>query len=70
MKRIDGRKEDELRPIVMKAGIIEQADGSAFVKFGNTSAIAAVYGPKSLYPKHLQVPDKALLRTSGLPNTP
>ncbi|RLJ09096.1 MAG: exosome complex exonuclease Rrp41 [Candidatus Aenigmatarchaeota archaeon] len=63
MKRIDGRKEDELRPIVMKAGVIEQADGSAFVKFGNTSAIAAVYGPRSLHPKHLQIPDKALLRT-------
>lgn len=63
MERIDGRKPDELRPIEMKAGVIEQADGSAFVRFGKTSVVAAVYGPKAMYPKHLQISDRAYLKT-------
>ncbi|RLJ10264.1 MAG: exosome complex exonuclease Rrp41 [Candidatus Aenigmatarchaeota archaeon] len=63
MKRIDGRKPDELRPLVIKAGVINQADGSAMVKLGNTTAVAAVYGPRLLHPKHLQEPDRAYLRT-------
>ena len=62
LKRMDGRKVDELRPLIIKAGILEKAQGSALVKMGRTHAIAAVYGPRELYPKFLQKPDKALLR--------
>jgi len=60
-KRLDGRDLNELRKIEMKVGVIERADGSAMVKFGNTTAIAAVYGPKLMLPKFLQE-DKAVLR--------
>lgn len=63
MKRLNGRKPGELRPVVVKAGVIKQADGSALVSLGKTTAVAAVYGPTSLHPKHLQLSNKALLRT-------
>jgi len=63
MKREDGRKPDEIRPITMKAGVVPNANGSALVSFGNTTAIAAVYGPKILHPRRIQLPDKAFLKT-------
>lgn len=62
MERLDKRKPDELRPIIMKAGVIANANGSALVKIGKTQAIVAVYGPRELYPLHLQDPTKAVLR--------
>jgi len=61
-KRLDGRKFDELRPIRAKVGIIPNADGSALFAFGETVAIAAVYGPKPLHPAHLQKPDRGIIR--------
>lgn len=61
-KRIDGRKIDELRPIEAKAGIIKNADGSAYFRMGNTIAYAAVYGPRELFPKFMQDPKKGRLR--------
>src|SRR3989338_10094437 len=61
-KRIDGRKFDELRPIKAEVGVIPNADGSALFAFGETVAIAAVYGPKPLHPAHLQEPDKGIIR--------
>jgi exosome complex component RRP41 len=61
-KRPDGRKFDETRPIEIKAGVIKNADGSAFFKIGKTSAYAAVYGPRELFPRSKQDPKKGLLR--------
>jgi exosome complex component RRP41 len=61
-KRYDGRKHDELRSIVAKAGVIPNAVGSAYFKIGNTEAYAAVYGPRDLYPKFLQDPSRGVLR--------
>src|SRR3989344_4998141 len=61
-KRFDGRKFDELRPIEAKAGVIKKADGSAYFRIGKTTAYAAVYGPRELYPKFLQDPKQGLLR--------
>src|SRR3989338_8793513 len=63
-KRLDGRKFDETRPIEAKAGIIKRADGSGYFKIGNTIAYAAVYGPRNLYPKFLQDPEKGILRVN------
>ncbi len=45
-----------------KVNIIKNADGSALFRFGDTIAIAAVYGPKPLHPQHLRNPEKGLLR--------
>jgi len=62
VKRFDGRKFDELRPIKAKVGIIKRADGSAIFEIGKTRAIAAVYGPRQLHPTHLRNPEKGILR--------
>jgi exosome complex component RRP41 len=61
-KRLDGRKFDELREIEAKVGVIKNADGSAYFRIGKTIAYAAVYGPRDLFPKFLQDPEKGLLR--------
>ena len=60
-KRCDGRKIDELRPVTIKAGVIERANGSSYVEIGKTKVFAAVYGPKELHPKRLMDDDKAVL---------
>jgi exosome complex component RRP41 len=61
-KRPDGRKVDEMREMKAKVGIIPNADGSAMFAFGDTIAIAAVYGPKKMHPQHQQDPEKGTLR--------
>jgi exosome complex component RRP41 len=60
--RLDGRKLDELRPIKIEIGIIKNADGSAYIEFGQNKIVAAVYGPREAHPKHLSLPDKAIIR--------
>ena len=60
--RDDGRKFDELRPMKAKVGVVPNADGSAMFQFGDTIAIAAVYGPKKMHPQHSQNPEKGTLR--------
>lgn len=61
-KRSDGRKFDELRPIRAEVGVIPNANGSALFAFGNTVAIAAVYGPKQLHPANKREPDRGIVR--------
>jgi len=63
-KRFDGRKFDETREIKAKVGVVPNADGSAMFAFGDTVAIAAVYGPKQLHPQHMQNPRKGILRVN------
>ena len=60
--RIDGRKLDELRPAKIEVGALENADGSAYIEQGKNKILAAVYGPKEVHPRHLALPDRALLR--------
>lgn len=61
-KRTDKRALDEPRQMEAKVGIVKRADGSAMFRMGNTVAYAAVYGPRSLYPRFLQNPQQGLLR--------
>lgn len=61
-KRVDGRKIEDLRPMIAKVGVIANADGSAYFKMGNTVAYAAVYGPRELFPKFLQNPKTGIIR--------
>ena len=61
-QRPDGRKVDETRKITAKVGVIKNADGSAMFSFGDTIAIAAVYGPRKMHPQHLQNVAKGTLR--------
>ncbi len=61
-KRLDGRAPEELRPLKIQAGVLERADGSAYVELGNNKVFAAVYGPREMHPRHDQESDKAVLR--------
>ena len=60
--RTDGRRWNELRPIRMEVGQLKNADGSAYNEFGKNKIVAAVYGPKEVHPKHMVLPDRALIR--------
>lgn len=62
MKRIDGRKPEDLRDLEIEAGVLENATGSARVRMGRTIAIAGVYGPREMFPRRLQNPEKATLQ--------
>lgn len=61
-KRLDGRDKHELRPIKMEVGVLENADGSAYLEWGNNKIYCAVYGPREVHPHHLAKPDRGILR--------
>ncbi len=60
--RIDGRKLDESRPVKIEVGVLANADGSAYIEQGKNKILAAIYGPKEVHPRHLALPDRAVLR--------
>ena len=60
--RIDGRTAEQHRPIKIEAGILHNADGSAYVEIGKNKVLAAVYGPRECHPRHLQNPEKAIVQ--------
>jgi len=60
--RIDGRRLNELRPIKIQVGSLHNADGSAFVEWGQNKVMAAVYGPREVHPRHLQQNNKAVIQ--------
>ncbi|XP_060066141.1 exosome complex component MTR3-like isoform X2 [Ylistrum balloti] len=47
-KRCDGRATDTLRPIYLKADVVSQARGSAYIEQDNTKVMCAVYGPREV----------------------
>jgi len=53
---------DELRPIKIEAGVLKNADGSAYVEIGKNKVLAAVYGPRECHPRHMQNPAKAIVQ--------
>ncbi|AJF60835.1 MAG: exosome complex exonuclease Rrp41 [Candidatus Diapherotrites archaeon] len=61
-KRLDGRKVDEMRPIKITTGVLDRADGSALIEWGQNKVFAAVYGPKEALPRHIANPYKAVIR--------
>ena len=60
--RLDGRKPNELRPIRLEAGVLRNADGSAYIEWGKNKVLAAVYGPREVHPRHLMDPSKAIVQ--------
>lgn len=60
-KRASGRGPTDLRPLKITAGVLKKADGSAMIEWGNNRILAAVYGPREVFPKHLTDPHKALI---------
>ncbi len=61
-KRLDGRGLEEFRPLTAEVGVLRRADGSAIFRYGDTYALAGVFGPKPMHPRHLQDPQKAVLK--------
>lgn len=62
LKRNDNRTVDDIREMKAEIGVVPSADGSAMFSTGNTRAIAAVRGPRTLHPQHMQNPQKGILR--------
>ncbi len=60
--RIDGRRLDQLRPIKLEVGVLDKADGSAYIEQGKNKILVAVYGPREAHPKHIAMPERAVIR--------
>ena len=60
--RVDGRRPDELRPLKLEVGVLDKADGSAYIEHGRNKILAAVYGPREAHPKHIALADRAVVR--------
>jgi len=60
--RSDGRKENETRKVTIKAGVLKNAGGSAYIEFGGNKILAGVFGPRDVHPKHMSNPDTGILR--------
>ncbi len=63
-KRNDGRGPEDLRPIKIEAGVLNNADGSAYIEWGKNKIIVGVYGPREMHQKHLQKPDRAIVQVN------
>jgi len=59
--RLDGRSLNEMRPIKIQTGVVERADGSAFIEWGANKIMVAVY-VREAYPKHAQNIDRAIVK--------
>ncbi len=62
LRRVDGRRPDELRQLKISVGVLKNADGSCYLELGKNKIMVAVYGPRELHPRHLSLPDRAILR--------
>ncbi|KAI0210969.1 Exosome complex component MTR3 [Lamellibrachia satsuma] len=47
-ERRDGRQTNELRPIFLKTGVVNEAKGSAYIELRHTKVICSVYGPREV----------------------
>ena len=61
-EREDGRKADELRPMKIEVGVLERADGSAYLEVGGNKIIVGVYGPRESYIRRLLEPNSGVIR--------
>jgi exosome complex component RRP41 len=60
--RLDGRRPEELRLTKLQVGILENADGSAYIEQGKNKIMVGVYGPREIHPKHMVLADRAAIR--------
>jgi len=61
-KRLDGRSPEDLRSVRIEAGILHEADGSAFVEWGGNKILCGVYGPRECIPRFAASPYRALVK--------
>ncbi|WP_455645143.1 exosome complex exonuclease Rrp41 [Methanosphaera sp.] len=60
--RKDGRAYNSLRNMKMEVGVLNNADGSAYIECGHNKILVGVYGPRELHSKKHSKPDGAVLR--------
>lgn len=60
-KRADGREPGDLRKIRIDAGVLNRAEGSAYIEWGNNKVMVAVYGPRDAGSDTDQDPDRAVI---------
>ncbi|WRT65147.1 uncharacterized protein IL334_002089 [Kwoniella shivajii] len=65
-RRYDGRRSDEMRPLVISIGELDRADGSGRFGFGSTAALASCSGPLEVR-LNKELPTKATLEISHRP---
>ncbi len=61
-RRVDGRTVEELRPIKLEVGVLNNTDGSAYVEFGRNKILVGVFGPREAHPKRFILSDRAVIR--------
>ena len=61
-KRMDGRAPNEVRPLKIEAGVLDEADGSSYLEWGNNKVYCGVFGPIECHPRHKQKPDRAIIQ--------
>ncbi len=61
-KRLDGRGLKDIRPLKIEAGVLKEANGSAYVEWGGNRVVAGVFGPRECIPRHETDPYKARLK--------
>lgn len=59
--RLDGRKNEDLRPINIKLGVVKSANGSCYLEWGKNTVIVTVHGPRPMFPKHMADSTKAVV---------
>jgi exosome complex component RRP41 len=60
--RPDGRTRKALRDLKIEVGILDRADGSSRVYLGRNIAVATIFGPREMHPKHAARADRAQMR--------
>ncbi|XP_068650630.1 exosome complex exonuclease RRP46 homolog [Aristolochia californica] len=68
VERVDGRSPNQLRPLACSSNLLHRAHGSARWSQGDTTVLAAVYGPKAGTRKN-ENPEKASIEVIWKPNT-
>lgn len=61
-KRLDGRLPGDLRDIKILTNVVKNAQGSAYIEWGNNKIIAAIHGPNEALPRHTANPNKAVVK--------
>ena len=61
-KRLDGRGPEDLRPLKITAGVLNDADGSALVEWGKNKVLCGIHGPRECIPRHEASPYRALIK--------
>jgi exosome complex component RRP41 len=47
---------------MIRAGGLKNADGSAYIEFGDNKILVGVFGPRDVHPKHMSNTDTGILR--------